>query len=187
MDARDIEKYLSQLGEELADLGVKQPIRVLLLGGAFMLTQVKVRRTTDDIDVLPLDGGGIDEATGIPHAVALWNAAHAVAGKHELPDDWFNTLIAKFVRAAGEAPIQKLWRTYGPLEVYLPPKEYILVLKLIANREKDQADIAALLARLKIRSRDQAQKLVDTYISDREVQRFFAIHTALDKHFSSLS
>src|SRR4051812_18062063 len=104
MNARDIEKYLSHLGDELTELGIQHPVRLLLLGGAFMLTQVKVRRTTDDIDVLPLDEGDTDEATGAPIAVALWNAAHAVAASQNLPTTWFNTVIADFVRAAGVVP-----------------------------------------------------------------------------------
>src|SRR5690242_15801161 len=133
MNAKDIETCLSLLGNELAHMGIVRPVRVLLLGGAFMLTQVKVRRTTDDIDVLPLDADAQDEATGLPLAVALWQATHTVAKQYQLPTSWFNTLIQDFIRAAGEVPDGTLWRTYGPLEVYLPPIEYIFVLKFIAN------------------------------------------------------
>jgi hypothetical protein len=32
MQAQDIEKYLSQLGQEFVNLGVHQPIRVLMIG-----------------------------------------------------------------------------------------------------------------------------------------------------------
>ena len=34
MQARDIERHLAQLGQELADLGVQKPIHVLMIGGA---------------------------------------------------------------------------------------------------------------------------------------------------------
>jgi hypothetical protein len=183
MRASDVERYLSYLGEELADLGIRSPIRVLLLGGAFMLTQVKVRRTTDDIDVLPLDEGGIDEATGAPIAVALWNAAHAVASRENLPPTWFNTIIAEFVQAAGSVPAGRLWQKYGPLEIYLPPEAYIFALKLIANRRKDQRDIQALCKRLKVRTRQQAQQLLDIYIPNTETQQFFALPDTLEKLF----
>jgi hypothetical protein len=183
MHASDVERYLSYLGDELADLGIQSSIRVLLLGGAFMLTQVNVRRTTDDIDVLPLDEGGIDEATGAPIAVALWNAAHAVAARENLPSTWFNTIIAEFVQTAGAVPTGTLWHKYGPLEIYSPPKEYIFVLKLIANRRKDQRDIRALCRRLKVRTRQQAQHLLDIYIPDAETQQFFALSDTLEKLF----
>jgi hypothetical protein len=185
MNARDIEICLAHLGDELTNQGIQRPVRILLLGGAFMLTQVKVRRTTDDIDVLPLDGGDADEATGIPIAVALWNATHAVASSQNLPTTWFNTVIADFVRAAGEIPTGTLWHKYGPLEIYLPPREYILALKLIANRQKDQRDIRALCRHLKIHTRQQAQQLVDTYISDSEVQWLLKIPSTLEMLFPS--
>jgi len=185
MNARDIETYLSHLGDELTNQGIQCPIRILLLGGAFMLTQVKVRRTTDDIDVLPLDGGGADKATGVPIAVALWNAAHAVASSQKLPTTWFNTVIADFVRAAGAVPSGTLWHRYGPLEIYLPPREYIFVLKLIANRQKDQRDIIALCRLLKIRTQQQAQQLINTYIPDTEVQLLLEIPDTLEMLFPS--
>jgi hypothetical protein len=150
-----------------------------------MLTQMKVRRTTDDIDVLPLDEGDTDEATGAPIAVALWNAAHAVAASQNLPPTWFNTVIADFVRAAGVVPTGTLWHKYGPLEIYLPPREYILVLKLIANRPKDQRDISALCKLLNVRTRQEAQNLIDSYIPDVEIQRLFAIPDSLEAFFPS--
>lgn len=52
MQAQDIEMYLADLGQELQDLGVEDPVRILMIGGAFMLTQLDNRSTTDDVDVL---------------------------------------------------------------------------------------------------------------------------------------
>ena len=37
MQARDIEWHLTQLGQELTDSGIQKPIRVLMIGGAYML------------------------------------------------------------------------------------------------------------------------------------------------------
>lgn len=183
MNAKDIEHYLSLLGNALADLGVTYPVRVLLLGGAFMLTQISVRRTTEDIDVLPLDDGAPADPTSIPLAVALWQAAHTVARERQLDPQWFNTVIADFVRTAGTIPTGTLWRKHGPLEIYIPPKEYILVLKLLANRKKDWGDIAALRQVLNIGTREQAQQLIDRYIPDKDVQYFCALHLTLAMHF----
>lgn len=39
MQHQDIEHHLILLGEELQELGLKKPIRLLLIGGAFMITQ----------------------------------------------------------------------------------------------------------------------------------------------------
>ncbi len=50
MQAQDIITYLAELGQELQNLGVQYPVRILLVGGAYMLTQVHNRPTTNDID-----------------------------------------------------------------------------------------------------------------------------------------
>lgn len=55
MQAEDIESYLAELGMELQNLGAEHPIRVLLVGGAYMLTQMHNRVSTNDVDVLLKD------------------------------------------------------------------------------------------------------------------------------------
>ena len=37
MEARDIERYLADLGSALKDRGVEKPLRMMLIGGAYML------------------------------------------------------------------------------------------------------------------------------------------------------
>lgn len=39
MQRQDIEHNLTLLGEELQELGLQKPIRLLLIGGAYMITQ----------------------------------------------------------------------------------------------------------------------------------------------------
>ncbi len=55
MQARDIEQHLTQLGQELTDRGIQKPIRVLIIGGAYMLLLAKMQRSTDDVDILWLE------------------------------------------------------------------------------------------------------------------------------------
>ena len=55
MQARDIERHLAQLGQELSERGVEKPMRVLMIGGAYMLLLAKMQRSTDDVDILWLD------------------------------------------------------------------------------------------------------------------------------------
>ncbi len=55
MQAKDIEKYLVCLGQELATLGMQEPVRVLMIGGAYMLLLAKAPRSTDDVDILWLE------------------------------------------------------------------------------------------------------------------------------------
>ncbi len=55
MQAQDIERSLATLGQELQNLGVHKSIRLLLIGGAFMLTEIGNRPATNDVDVLLKD------------------------------------------------------------------------------------------------------------------------------------
>ncbi len=52
MDARDIQRYLSLVGRELKDMGIRGPVRLLMIGGGYMLTQIKNRSTTGDVDMV---------------------------------------------------------------------------------------------------------------------------------------
>ena len=51
MDSQEIETYLAELGAELQSRGVKKPIRLMLIGGAYMLVLERASRTTEDIDI----------------------------------------------------------------------------------------------------------------------------------------
>lgn len=51
MEKQDIERYLAELEQELSNLGIQQPVRILIIGGTFMLEQVGNRSITEDIDV----------------------------------------------------------------------------------------------------------------------------------------
>lgn len=51
-----------------------------------------------------------------------------------------------------------LWKRYGP------PKKYILALKILAGRDQDLADCRILLPQTRIRTRQQAQRVLDRYI-----------------------
>lgn len=93
-----------------------------------------------------------------------------------------NDMIAGFLHNVGTVPEGVLWRTYAMLEVYIPPDEYILALKLLANRPKDQEDIQALCQQLHVQTREQAQQIIDHYVPEKEVQQL----SGLDKTFRIL-
>lgn len=69
------------------------------------------------------------------------------------------------------------------LEVYIPPGEYILALKLLAGRPKDRDDINALCQQIKIQTREQAQQLVDRYIPNKPVQQINDLDDTLNFFF----
>jgi hypothetical protein len=81
-------------------------------------------------------------------------------------------------------PASKLWKRFGPLHVYAPASEYILVLKITAGRQKDLEDCAILLPKTKIRTRKQAQQVLDRYILPSGQQKNAeSIENALDQLF----
>jgi hypothetical protein len=180
MQEQEIESYLAELGQELQNLGVQYPIRILLVGGAFMLTQIHNRSTTNDVDVLLKDG---EDSTTAPRYQIFRAAVRAVARHNKLPSNWLNDIMGDFLRDTGTAPDGTLWRTYTMLEVYMPPSDYVLALKLFAGRPKDRDDIHSLCQQLPIRTRKQAQRLVDRYIPNRQVQQLNHLDDTLDDLF----
>jgi hypothetical protein len=83
-------------------------------------------------------------------------------------------------------PHGKLWKQFGPLHVHIPPREYILALKIMAGRDKDLVDCAILLPQTNIKTREQARQLLDQYILP-EAQESHAeqIEDSLNKLFQS--
>ena len=85
-------------------------------------------------------------------------------------------------------PRGKLWKRYGPLQVYAPPKEYIFALKILAGRDQDLADCRILLPQTRIRTRQQAQRVLDRYIlPEAQQEEAETIASALDVLFGSES
>jgi hypothetical protein len=75
-----------------------------------------------------------------------------------------------------------LWKTYGALEIYMPPAEFILAVKIFGYRDRDYNDVAALLKLLSVQTREQAQKIVDKFIA-RDAQKEYRTHVTLDELF----
>jgi hypothetical protein len=62
-------------------------------------------------------------------------------------------------------PKGTLWKRLGPLHIYVPSKTYILALKILAGRKKDIEDSKVLLQHVKVKTRQQARRLLDRYVS----------------------
>src|SRR6266705_2586182 len=87
MEARDIERYLADLGAALKNRGVKKPLRMMLIGGAYMLLLENAPRSTEDIDIFWLEEDAFERMRELLSACML-----EVARKHMLPPNWFNFL-----------------------------------------------------------------------------------------------
>lgn len=159
MEAGDIERYLVELGAELKSRGLKKPVRILLIGGAYMLLLANAPRSTKDIDIFWLDEDGLQRAYA-----PLRESVQVIKKKYDLDADWLNYLAQMLMYDEVIVPDGKLWKQFGPLHVYAPDSEYILALKITAGRRKDLDDCAILLPNTTIRTRQQAQQVLDRYI-----------------------
>jgi hypothetical protein len=182
----DIERYLDELGKELEELTVELPIRITVVGGAYIAWQVNQNRTTEDIDFIYQNVGPQSQ-----EALLLRNAANAVYGHayKKLEPDWLNDKVTDLIRrfhmeGDTDIPTGTYWKSYGPLEVYLPPKDYILTLKLIASREdKDLEDIHLLLQQLQVSTREQTQAILDTYFPHVDFTEISFVQQTLNSLF----
>jgi hypothetical protein len=160
LSTQEIDTYFQTLNEELEKRPIAKPVRLVVVGGAFMISFIKNRSATKDVDIIPLSFP--DTMNGDKATKAFRSAANAVAKKHGIRRDWINDVVASFAPEPG--PVT-LWRDYSNLQVYVPSAEYILALKLLAGRDRDEDDILALCALLNIQTREQAQVLVDRFTS----------------------
>jgi hypothetical protein len=177
MEAEDIERYLAELGTELKNRGLKKPVRILLIGGAYMLLLANAPHFTKDIFWLDEDG--------LQRAYApLRESVQVIKRKHDLDADWLNCLAQMLMYDEVIVPDGKLWKRFGPLHVYAPASEYILALKVTAGRRKDLDDCAILLPKTKIRTRKQAQQVLDRSILPNGQQKNAeSIENALNQLF----
>jgi hypothetical protein len=160
MQSQEIEHYLAELGAALRSRGITKPVRLLLIGGAYMMLLANAPRTTDDIDIFWIEEGEDFQKARL----ALRDGVQTIASKYALPPNWFNYLTQMLIYDKIILPRGKLWKRYGPLHVYAPPKEYILALKILAGRDQDLADCRILLPQTNIGTRQQAQRVLDRFL-----------------------
>lgn len=160
MQEDDIIALLTQVGLDLEETGLAEPIRLLLIGGAYMVTQLHNRATTGDIDVALLERHRWGKEYELFRRMIHLNLTE-MGGD----DSWFSDDITEFLPEMGMPKSSTLWLSSGKLEVYIPETRYILVLKLLANRDKDEGDLQTLLVTLKMKRRQQAEALLNRYVS----------------------
>jgi hypothetical protein len=179
MNAREIETYLAELGAELKRRGVKKPIRLMLIGGAYMLVLEHAPRTTEDIDIFWLEGDAFQHLRS-----TLSECVLTITRRYTLRPDWLNYLSQILMQNDIIIPHGKLWKRFGSLHIYIPPKEYMLALKIMAGRDKDLADCAILLPQTTIRTHQQAQRLLNRYIlPEAQEKNAEQIENSLNKLF----
>ena len=178
LNRQDIENLLAELGSELATK-FRAPVKVMLIGGAYMILTLHNRKTTKDVDVYPLnipDSQNADKDTK-----KFLSVVRAIAKRHGIAKDWLNDVSFNLLGGLSPATME-LWTTHGMLEIYKPPTDFILALKLFADRDKDKPDIEALLQNMVVTRREQAQEILDRYI-EQKFQQEYRVYLTLDKWF----
>ena len=117
MQTQEIEHYLVELGAALESQGITKPVRMLLIGGAYMMLLANAPRTTDDVDIFWMEEGEDFQRA----REALRDGAQAIASKYTLPPNWFNYLTQMLIYDKIKMPRGKLWKHFGPLQIYAPP------------------------------------------------------------------
>jgi hypothetical protein len=128
LQSGEIGRLLQDLGNELAASGFTT-VRVMVVGGAYMLLTIGNRAITQDIDVFPLNFAS--SAHPDKNTKTILKAIGAVAKRNSLRRDWFNDAAFGIIGEL-QPPEQQLtlWKTYGALEIYMPPAEFILAVKI---------------------------------------------------------
>ncbi len=193
MDKHEIEAYLAELDEALAAaFPSPEPMHVLVVGGACLLLTDVTTRPTKDIDVIITDFEGQGEASLVYQlnktTRRIRQIIAAIGKQHRLPAKdrmFFNDDCALFLEDMGPLPQVRLFRAYRKLHLYLPADlGYILACKLMAGRPgKDYDDIRVLRQRLGIRTRDQAQALVNRFFPDPRDQEIHQLADTLTEVF----
>jgi hypothetical protein len=176
----EIERLLQDLGSELAARGVPS-VQVLIVGGAYMLLNIGNRPTTQDIDIFPLNFAS--SANPDAQTKTILTAIRAVAKRNGLKREWFNDAAFGILGELQPSPEQlHLWRSYGALDIYMPPAEFIFAVKVFGYRDRDFNDVQALIQKLDVQTREQAQAIIDRYIA-RDAQREYRTQVTLDDLF----
>lgn len=154
MTTQEIENYLSELSDELSEMGVKGEI--CLYGGAVMCLVYQARPNTKDVDA-------VFQPTSQIRA-----AAERVAQVHGLRDDWLNDAVKGFVV---EHP-QRILFDYPALKVFVPEPDYLLAMKTLASRvdTSDKDDIVFLLKLLKLQTADEVLAILEKYYPRQRIK-----------------
>lgn len=183
MEEKEIEDYLTELGNALGRQGFTEPVRMLIVGGVFMVLKMKTRDSTEDVDAILLDLPQLTDKPPTKDMKKFIQAKNAVAQKYQIPRKWLNDSVKDFLFDIAPNPHPSLWKGFGLLHVYFPPSEYILAAKLMTFRLKDLDDIQALLEELKVETREQAQDIVDQFVPDKRWQAHYDLQKNLDSIF----
>src|SRR5260370_35392170 len=94
MDSNEIDTYLRALDAELAQRPIKKPVRIVVVGGVYMLFFLGNRAATKDVDIIPLD---FPDTTSPNRETKVFRSpANPTAKPSRLRRDWMTDARAPF-------------------------------------------------------------------------------------------
>jgi hypothetical protein len=154
MTSEEIEKYLSEISDELATQNVIGEICVY--GGAAMCLAFKARPATKNVDA-------IFEPVKI-----VRGAINKIAERHDLHRDWLNFAVKMFVVKHE----RKILFEFSNLKIFVPAADYLLAMKVLAMRAEsfDKEDVEFLIKRLNLKKPEEVLKIVGDYYPKKEIK-----------------
>jgi hypothetical protein len=153
VNADDIERYLTELNEQLSSMKIKGEI--CLYGGAVMALAYNARPDTDDVDAV------------FEPVFHIRKAARLVARRNGLPLEWLNNAVEIFLAKHARRILLDL----SHLKIYVPPPDYLLAMKVLSARADtmDQDDLRVLIRKLGLKGTGDVFAIVRGYYPEKEI------------------
>lgn len=154
MTAEEIEKYLSEINDELA---ARETIgEICIYGGAAMCLAFKARPATKDVDAI------------FEPVKVIRGAINKIAAKYGLNEGWLNFAVKIFVVEHEKNVLLDL----SNLKVYVPTADYLLAMKVLALRAEsfDAQDVEFLVKDLDLKNSEEVLKIVTDYYPNKEIK-----------------
>ncbi len=154
MTSEEIEKYLSEINDELA---ANETIgEICIYGGAAMCLAFKARPATKDVDA-------IFEPIKI-----IRRAIIKIAEKYGLNEGWLNLAVKMFVVEHEK----KILFDFPNLKVFAPTADYLLAMKVLALRAEsfDSDDVEFLIKDLDLKNSEEVLQITAKYYPNKEIK-----------------
>jgi len=138
MNKKDIDKYLNLLAKEYRKQSGKNPLEIIMVGGAAIAVNYTFRDLTEDIDAYFTSQYTIKEII------------RKIADENNIPEKWLNSDF-KFTSSFSDKIVEnsKFYKTFSNVvTVRTVSDEYLVAMKLMAGRDykNDLSDISGILS-----------------------------------------
>ena len=153
MTSEEIEKYLSEINDELAAQNVIGEI--CIYGGAAMYLAFKARPATKDVDAI------------FEPVKVIRGAINRIAEKYGLNEGWLNLAVKMFV-----VEHEKILFDLANLKVFVPTADYLLAIKVLAMRAEsfDAEDVKFLIKDLQLKNADEIFRILNDYYPNKKIK-----------------